>query len=101
MARRIMFQGKAARLEYYGTTTKAAMQSDPVRAALEAKARKLASRADSLGTSEGVDMSCTVDSGTRPKGRPYSRVLSENVSQEWGDRSTERHRILGRVAEEG
>lgn len=80
---------------------RAAMQSDPVRAALEEKAHNLANRAESLGASEDVDMACSVESGTRPKGRPFSRVVSDNVSQEWGDRWTERHRILGRVAEEG
>lgn len=76
-----------------------AMQSQPVRDALAAKARHLASRAGSLGASEGVDMSTRVYSGTRPKGRPFARVESDNLSQEWGDRWTERRRILGRVAE--
>lgn len=90
-----------ARVSLSGQLTRAAMQSDPVRAALEEKAHKLANRAESLGASEDVDMACSVESGTRPKGRPFSRVLSDNTSQEWGDRWTERHRILGRVAEEG
>ena len=78
----------------------AAMQSKETRAALEEKARKVASRVGSLGASEGVTMNARVESGTRPKGRPYSNVVSDNVSQEWGDRWTERRRILGRVAEE-
>lgn len=80
---------------------RSAMQSDPVRAGLEEKAHQLAARADSLGASEGVEMACSVESGTRPKGRPVSKVVSDNVTQEWGDRDSERHRILGRVAEEG
>lgn len=76
-----------------------AMQSQPVRDALATKARQLASRADSLGASEGVDMSTRVYSGTRPKGRPFARVESDNVEQEWGSRYVLRRRILGRVAE--
>ena len=75
------------------------MRAEPVRAALAEKARPLASRADSLGTSEGVDMSTRVYSGTRPKGRPFARVESDNVKQEWGSRYVLRRRILGRVAE--
>ena len=77
-----------------------AMQSDPVREALAKKAETLRTRADALGSQEGVEMEARVESGTRPKGRPYSNVVSNNVDQEWGDRYTERRRILGRVAEE-
>ena len=76
------------------------MRTPKVRAALAKKADEARSRVDSLGASEGVTMNARVESGTRPKGRPYSNVVSDNVSQEWGDRWTERRRILGRVAEE-
>lgn len=79
----------------------AAMQSKETRAALEAKARQVASRVDAVGASEGVDMNPRIESGTRPKGRPYSNVVSEQVDQEWGNRFVKRRRILGRVAEEG
>lgn len=78
-----------------------AMQSQGVRGELRKKADKLAARVDSLGANEGVEMEPHVTEGTRPKGRPYARVESENVDQEWGDRWTERRRVLGRVAEEG
>lgn len=80
-------------------TTKAAMQSAPVRAALSAKARELAARANSLGSSEGVQMDAKVVEGTRPKGRPFADVVSENVAQEYGNFYVNRSRILGRVAE--
>ena len=76
-----------------------AMTSQETRAALASAARRLASKADVLGRSEGVEMECRVESGTRPKGRPYSNVVSDNVDQEWGDRYTERRRVLGRIAE--
>ena len=90
-----------ARVRISRASIMAAMQSKETRAALEAKAGRLRGRVDSLGASEGVTMNARVESGTRPKGRPYSNVVSDNVSQEWGDRYTERRRILGRVAEEG
>lgn len=79
----------------------AAMHSKATLQALERKARALEARANSLGASEGVDMDTSVESGVRPKGRPYSNVTSTNVGQEFGDRYTERRRILGRVAEGG
>ena len=79
-------------------TTLRAMQSQVVRDALAEKARTLASRANSLGASEGVEMDAKVVEGTRPKGRPYADVRSENVAQEWGDSNTKRRRIMGRAA---
>jgi hypothetical protein len=78
-----------------------AMRSATTRAALRKKADEKARRADALGGSEGVQINAEVVEGTRPKGRPYARVQSENVAQEWGSRDVERRRILGRVAEEG
>jgi hypothetical protein len=78
-----------------------AMRLPAVRAGLRAKAEALARRADALGASEGVKMASRVKDGTRPKGRPYSRIESDNVKQEWGSRDSERRRILGRVAEGG
>lgn len=77
-----------------------AMQSSGVRAALRKKADGLATRVDAVGSSEGVAMNAKVSEGTRPKGRPFARVESDQVSQEWGSRDSERRRILGRVAEE-
>ena len=75
-----------------------AMQSQPVRDSLASRARTIASRADSLGASEDVEINARVVEGTRPKGRPYANVESDNVGQEWGSRYTERRRILGRAA---
>lgn len=78
----------------------AAMQSQATRDGLSERARKVAGRVDVLGQSEGVTMDAYVTEGTRPKGRPYARVNSENVSQEWGSRDVERRRIMGRVSAE-
>lgn len=75
-----------------------AMQSAHVRASLAAKARDLAARANSIGSSEGVEINAAVESGTRPAGRPYSNVVSANIAQEWGAAYVDRKRILGRTA---
>lgn len=76
-----------------------AMQSEGVRGELAKKATELAARVNGLGDQEGVDMDAKVVNGTRPKGRPFSRVESEQVGQEWGNRTSERRRIMGRVGE--
>ena len=77
-----------------------AMTSQLTREALREKARKLASDADRLGRSEGVELNARVVEGTRPGGRPFANVESDNVAQEWGNRDTERRRVLGRIAEQ-
>lgn len=88
-----------AKYVHVKATTTRAMQSAPVREALAARARELAARANALGSSEGVTIDAEVVEGTRPLGRPFANVESDHVDQEWGNRWTERHRILGRVAE--
>lgn len=77
--------------------TRKAMQSSTTRRALAKKARRMAVQANTLGAAEGVDIDAEVVEGTRPLGRPFAQVLSRNVGQEWGDRWTERRRILGRM----
>ena len=74
-----------------------AMQSQPVRQQLRARAATIAARADSIGKGEGIDMNTRVESGTRPQGRPYSNATSDRVEQEWGTSNTDRRRILGRA----
>lgn len=88
-----------ARVELTYEFIKKAAQSAQVRAALSVKARKVQNRAEAIAASENVKLNSSVRDGTRPKGRPYSRVESPNVSQEWGSSSTARRRILGRAAE--
>lgn len=75
-----------------------AMRRPEVAAAIEAKAREIAARANAIGDAEGVDMDARVVTGVRPKGRPYANVVSEQVGQEWGTDRTGRRRILGRAA---
>jgi hypothetical protein len=76
-----------------------AMQSAPVRAALATKAAQVRGRAEALAGAEKVELNSSTSSGTRPRGRPYSRVSSPNTAQEWGSSNTARRRILGRAAE--
>jgi hypothetical protein len=81
----------------------AAMQSPKVRAALQHRAESVAARANTIIDAEGLDtITATVESGTRPKGRPYSRVvIHDGARYEYGTSKTERRRILGRAAESG
>lgn len=76
-----------------------AMQSEGVRGELKKKADALAQRANQIGVGEDVEMEATVAEGTRPQGRPFARVESPRVGQEWGNRDFARRRILGRTAE--
>lgn len=73
------------------------IQSKKVRDALAQKAEQLAAHARSLAAEERVDTKIEVVNGTRPKGRPYSRVTSSNLAAEHGDSWTRRARILGRT----
>ncbi len=88
-----------ARLQVSYEFVKEAAQSPSVRAALAARAAKVQRRAESLAKSEDVALDSKITNGTRPKGRPYSRVESPNVGQEFGDSITVRRRIMGRAAE--
>lgn len=75
-----------------------AMQSETVRAALEEKAYDIANRADGIAANEDVDAETWVETGTRPKGRPFARVYAD-AEQEYGSMRMDRRRILGRAAE--
>lgn len=76
-----------------------AIQKPSVRAALARKARETQARADAIAAQEGEKLDSKVTEGTRPKGRPYARVSSTNVAQEYGTTIKERKRILGRAAD--
>ncbi|GAA3727345.1 hypothetical protein [Streptomyces tremellae] len=80
------------------------MQSAEVRDGLKARAEAIAPVARRLAAEEVDDNfaeEIRVESGTRPKGRPYARVTaarSDAEANEWGDTNTIRRRILGRAA---
>lgn len=88
-----------ARVELSNKTFIDAMQTKTVRKALRKVADKKQDRAEQIAASEGVELDSKVVEGTRPKGRPYARVQSSNVDQEWGNSNTKRRRILGRAAQ--
>ena len=76
-----------------------AMQSDPVRQALSKRRDAVSARAVQLAAQEGVEgFKVTNSDGTRPKGRPYARVSTPMVDQEFGTWSVPKRRILGRAA---
>lgn len=76
-----------------------AMHSGQTREALRVKARKVQSSAEAIANAEDVQLDSKLSEGLRPQGRPYARVESTNVAQEYGDSKTERRRVLGRAAE--
>lgn len=82
----------------YELIQRAAQHAD-VRARTKELAEKVARRAERIAAEEGVEMTVTVQSGTRPGGRPFSNVVSDNVEQEWGGHRVKRRRILGRAGE--
>lgn len=75
------------------------VQKPSVRAKLRAVAVQKQGRAEAIAAAEGEKLDSEVVTGTRPKGRPYARVQSTNVDQEFGTTVVERKRILGRAAE--
>lgn len=76
------------------------MHTEKVRAALSARADRVAATAEAITASEGVDGDVIREGGVRPKGRPFERVLHTNGDQEFGTSSTSRRRIMGRAAAE-
>ena len=76
-----------------------AMQSRPVRAGCAAVADRKAGNARSIAASEAPEVEITREDGTRPKGRPVSRIYSSDVDGEFGTSRTEQRRILGRAAQ--
>lgn len=70
-----------------------------VRAELARTARALAATARALAQQDDADTDITIEDGTRPKGRTFSRVVSSNYDDsEWGTAQRKRTRALGRAA---
>lgn len=72
------------------------MRSRAVRAKLAQVADEIAQRAETIASSEGAAVNIEREDGTRPKGRPYSRV-SAPADQEFGTAYTKRRAILSRA----
>ncbi len=73
------------------------MQSAPVRARLAQVADRIAATARTLAATEGASVQVSREGGTRPRGRPYERVLM-TAADEFGTAEKPRRRILGRAA---
>jgi hypothetical protein len=71
-------------------------RSPAVRAKLAQVADGIAADARAIAATEGADVQVRREDGTRPKGRPYARVLAD-ADQEWGTSEVARRRILGRA----
>lgn len=84
------------RVELYYDGIGEAMRLNRVREALSRQAEGITRRA--RGLSEGTGATVYTESGTRPKGRPYARTVSDAVEAEHGTATTPRRRILARAA---
>ena len=73
------------------------MQSPKVRAKLAEIAAKGAPMANARAQAERIDARATVTHGTRPRGRPYSRIQMPGAS-EFGSSNVPRRRVLGQIA---
>jgi hypothetical protein len=70
-----------------------------VRVELARTANAVAGAARSIAGQEDADTDITVEHGTRPRGRTYSRIVSRDFSDsEWGTAKRKRVRALGRAA---
>lgn len=90
--------------DYHGVgevSVLAAAADDAIQAAAKAvleKAQSLASADDEM---VAFGASLHIDTGARPKGRGYARVIADADNAEaleWGDNDTARRRILGQAA---
>jgi hypothetical protein len=77
----------------------AAMRSPQVRAALRARAERIAAAAKSIDAAEGGKAKIGTGEGTHPNGRPFARATSDAVNSEFGTSKTARRRTLGRAAD--
>lgn len=80
------------------------MQSDEIRAELHDVAEKIlpvAQRLAGAAKQHAFQAALKLQDGTRPKGRPYSRVIADypdGEKVEFGDTAHARRRILGQAA---
>lgn len=72
------------------------LQGRGVRRKVSEVADRQAGQAAAIAAAEGAKVRIVRQDGTRPKGRPYSRISIPAVD-EFGDNKTRRLRLLGRV----
>lgn len=88
-----------AQMEVTPELIRKAMTHPDVVAHLQVVADRVKAAAESLASSEAVDMDVSTVAGVRPGGRPYVNVLADNEEQEFGSARSGRFRILGRAGE--
>jgi hypothetical protein len=88
----------AARFRLSRRTWEQIQQMPQVRAALAGRAARIAARAKAMNDAENGDADIHTESGTRPQGRSYSRVVSTDAEGEFGTEKVPRRRLLGRAA---
>lgn len=88
-----------ARVDVYRDLMRKVADTPKVRAALRVHAQAVASRADQIAAAEAYEFNGRVEEGTRPRGRPFARVISYDADQEFGTWGKKRRRILGRAAD--
>lgn len=74
-----------------------AMRSSTTRAKCSQVADRVASTVRSVAAAEGLDVTVGRTNGTRPKGRPFSRVTITGAD-EWGASGQPKRRIIARAA---
>jgi hypothetical protein len=80
------------------------MRSDEIRGVLPERALPIAARARTAARAAGEDEladSIRTEQGTRPRGRPYARIIADHgtaTAKEFGDEGVDRLRIIGQAA---
>lgn len=87
-----------ARVQLYYDGIGEVMRLPKVRGALAAQANGISGRARAISQAEGVPAAIRTETGTRPRGRPYARTLSNAAGAEFGSSNTKRRRVLARAA---
>lgn len=87
------------RVQVYRDLLRTVAGTPGVRAALRKQAQAVATRADQIAAAEAYEFNGRVEEGTRPRGRPFARVISYDADQEFGTWGKKRRRILGRAAD--
>ena len=76
-------------------------QSAPLKAALLAKANRVAGRARAITSANEGSATISVEYGIRPGGRARVNVVSSDAEEEFGREGKKRTRALGRAARGG
>lgn len=76
-------------------------QAAPLKAALLAKANRVAGRARAITSANDGNATISVEYGIRPGGRARVNVVSSDAEEEFGREGKKRTRALGRAARGG